>query len=92
MADRAERPDIVVPEEAAGRGPFLRGKLCKDQLYCPDVLAQFEQIAPYSRFHAFLLSVVPTDVQRALGEFREIVDDLLVYPSGFGFYALIEND
>jgi hypothetical protein len=49
MADRAERPDIVVPEEAAGRGPFLRGKLCKNQLYCSDVLAQFEQIAPHTR-------------------------------------------
>jgi hypothetical protein len=57
MADRAERPDIVVPEEAAGRGPLLRGKLCKDHLYCPDVLAQFEQIAPdtrKSRIHLLL--------------------------------------
>ena len=49
MANKAERPDIVVPEEAAGRGPFMRGELRKDQLRCLDVLAQFEQLAPHTR-------------------------------------------
>lgn len=49
MTENSERPDIVVPEEAAGRGPLLSGELRKENFRFPDVLAQFEQIKPYTR-------------------------------------------
>ena len=49
MTDKWERPDIVVPEESPGRGPFLRGELRKGQFSCSDVLAQFERITPHTR-------------------------------------------
>jgi hypothetical protein len=49
VTKNSERPDIVVPEEAAGRGPFLRGELRKDNFRYPDILAQFERIEPQTR-------------------------------------------
>lgn len=49
MTDESKRPDIVVPEESSGRGPFLRGELRKEQFSLPDILAQFERITPHTR-------------------------------------------
>lgn len=49
MTDKSERPDIVVPEEAVGRGPLLSGELRKEHFRFPDILAQFEQIKPQTR-------------------------------------------
>lgn len=49
MTEESKRPDIVVPEEASGRGPFLRGELRKEQFSFPDILAQFERITPHTR-------------------------------------------
>lgn len=49
LTDELKRPDIVVPEEASGRGPFLRGELRKEQFSFPDILAQFERITPHTR-------------------------------------------
>ena len=46
---KPERPDIVIPEEAAGRGPLMSGELrSKDNRY-PEMLVQFEKIAPHTR-------------------------------------------
>lgn len=49
MNNKEVRPDIVVPEEAAGRGPFLSGVLSNEDFRYPDVLAQFERIGPKNR-------------------------------------------
>ena len=49
MNNESKRLDIVVPEEASGRGPFLRGDLRKEQFSLPDILAQFERITPHTR-------------------------------------------
>jgi hypothetical protein len=49
LTDESKRPDIAVPEEASGRGPFLRGELRKEQFSFPDILAQFERITPHTR-------------------------------------------
>lgn len=45
----ADRPEIAVPEEAAGRGPLLRGELRSKGCRLPDVLVQFEQLEPLTR-------------------------------------------
>jgi hypothetical protein len=49
LNDELKRPDIVVPEEASGRGSFLCGELRKEQISFPDILAQFERITPHTR-------------------------------------------
>ncbi len=49
VTDKSERPDIVVPEESSGRGPFLRGELRTEQFNCSDILTQFERITPHTR-------------------------------------------
>jgi hypothetical protein len=49
VINKEDQPDIVVPEEAAGRGSFLRGVLSKEDFRFPDVLAQFERIEPKTR-------------------------------------------
>lgn len=49
MTDKSERPDIVVPAESAGRGPFLKGELRGEHFFCRDILTQFERIAPLTR-------------------------------------------
>ncbi len=49
MTDKSERPDIVVPEESAGRGQFLKGKLRQERFCCPDILTQFERVTPHTR-------------------------------------------
>jgi hypothetical protein len=56
VTNRPERPDIVVPEEAAGRGRFLSGVLRKEHFRFPDILAQFEHLEPRTRkAHVYLL-------------------------------------
>lgn len=49
MTDESKRPDIVVPEESSGRGPFLRGELRNENFRFPDILAQFEHFTPHTR-------------------------------------------
>lgn len=49
MADKSERPNIVVPEESAGRGQFLKGELRRERFCCPEILTQFERITPHTR-------------------------------------------
>ena len=49
MTDKSEKPDIVVPEESVGRGPFLKGELRREYFYCPDILTQFGRITPHTR-------------------------------------------
>jgi hypothetical protein len=49
VTTKSERPDIVVPEEAAERGRLLSGELRKENLRYPDILAQFERIEPQTR-------------------------------------------
>ena len=46
---KPQRPDIVIPEEAAGRGPLLSGELRSTDHRYPEMLAQFEKIAPHTR-------------------------------------------
>lgn len=49
MTDKSDRPDIVVPEETAGRGQFLKGELRRKYFCCPDILTQFERLTPHTR-------------------------------------------
>jgi len=49
LTNGSDRPDIAVPEEAAGRGQLLLGELRKEKFRCPGLLAQFERILPQSR-------------------------------------------
>jgi hypothetical protein len=43
------KPEFVVPEEAAGRGPIMVGELRSDHHRYPGMLAQFSKIAPHTR-------------------------------------------
>lgn len=46
---KPERPDMVVPEEAVGRGPLMTGELRSTDNRYPGMLVQFEKIAPHTR-------------------------------------------
>jgi hypothetical protein len=46
---KPQRPDIAIPEEAAGRGPLMSGELRSTHNRHPGMLAQFENIAPHTR-------------------------------------------
>ena len=43
------KPEFVVPEEAAGRGPIMVGELRSDHHRYPGMLAQLSKIAPHTR-------------------------------------------
>jgi hypothetical protein len=45
----SQKPEFVVPEEAAGRGPIMVGELRSDHHRYPGMLAQFSKIAPHTR-------------------------------------------
>lgn len=64
MTDKPEKPDIVVPEESAGRGPFLSGVLRNDDFYCPDVFVQFERIVPHTRKSRIYLLLTAEQAKR----------------------------
>jgi hypothetical protein len=45
----SRRPEIVIPEEAAGRGPILTGEFWSQNHRYPSMLVQFEEIHPSTR-------------------------------------------
>lgn len=70
---KSQKPDFVVPEEAAKRGPIMSGELSDEHHRYPSLLVQFPQITPNSRkarIHLFPTTEQAKKLYGANGPFK----------------------
>ena len=60
----SQKPEIAVPEEAAGRGPILTGEFRSPDHRYPSMLVQFEEIHPSTRKARIFLFPTPEQARQ----------------------------